>query len=100
MDIEAKIVVGKGESVADRLERYPDIKERICRLLDVMENVSGDVKLADEAERRTIDEVRLMGQQVMQGWGQRLANQESAKLETKGGVVRQSKKTSLELHVR
>ena len=44
MDIEAKNGVGKGESVAVRLERHLELKERMERLLDVVENVSGDVR--------------------------------------------------------
>ncbi len=95
MDNEAKIGVRQGESVAERLERHPELKERMERLLDVVENASGDVKLADEAERRAIEELRLMGQQIMQGWGQRLADKEAHELEGKGGVVRQSKKNSI-----
>lgn len=94
MDKEAEIGVKRRESVAERLERHPELKERMERLLDVVENVSDDVKLADEAERRAIDELRLMGQQVMQGWGQRLADKEADATEAKGGVVRQSKKNS------
>jgi hypothetical protein len=70
------------------------------RLLDVVENTGGDVKLADEAERRAIEELRKMGQQVMQGWGQRLAGREAQELEETGGVVRQVKKTPLDVHVR
>lgn len=48
-------------------------KVRMERLLEVVENASGDVKLADEAERRAIEELRVMGQQVTQEWGKRLA---------------------------
>lgn len=95
MDKGTKIAVSKGESVGERLERHPELKERMERLLDVVENVSGDVKLADEAERRAIEELRLMGQQIMQGWGQRLADKEAQELEGKGEVVRQSKKNSI-----
>jgi hypothetical protein len=90
--IEGKTGSGKGETVAERLERHPELEERVKRLLDVVENVSGDVRLADEAERRAIDELRAMGQQVMQGWGQRLADRCAQELESTGGVVRQSKK--------
>ena len=95
MDKEAKVAARQqGESVAERLERHPELKARMERLLDVVENASGDVKLADEAERRAIEELRLMGQQIMQGWGQRLADKEARELEGNGGVVRQSKKNS------
>lgn len=94
-----KIAISKGESVLDRLERHPKLTEVMGRLLDVIDNASGDVKLADEAERRVIDEVRLMGQEVMSKWGQHLSDEEALGAEAAGGVVRQSKKTPLDMHV-
>ena len=100
MDLEAKVGGGKRESVAARLERHPGLKERMERLLDLVENASGDVRLADEAERRAIEELRQMGQEVMQGWGQRASDKEAQEVEAKGDVVRQVKKTPLDVHVR
>jgi hypothetical protein len=100
MDIEMKITSGKRESVADRLERHPTLKARMERILDVVENASGDVRRADEAERRAIEELRQMGLEVMQSWGQKTANEAARDLEVQGGVVREVKKTALDLHVR
>ena len=100
MDEEGKIGGGKQASVAERLERHPELKARMERLLDVVENASGDVRLADEAERRAIEELRQMGQEVMQGWGRKASNREALGMEAKGGVVRHVKKTPLDLHVR
>jgi hypothetical protein len=94
MDKEEGIVGRNRESVADRLERHPELKARMERLLDVVENASGDVRLADEAERRAIEELRLMGQQIMQNWGERQAEKEARALEAKGSVVRHAKKNS------
>lgn len=88
------------EEIAKRLERHPVLKARMARLLDVVENASGDVRRAADAERRAIDELRMMGQEVLQGWGQMLAEQEARGLEASGNVVRQVKKTSLVQHVR
>jgi hypothetical protein len=39
------------------------------RMLDVVENASGDLRRADDAERRAIEELRQMGLEVMQDWG-------------------------------
>lgn len=100
MDLEATRGGRQGESVAERLERHPELKERMTRLLDLVENVSGDVRLADEAERRAIEELRQMGQEVMQSWGQRASDQEARAVEAKGGAIRQVKKTPLDVHVR
>jgi len=111
MDLERKIAVGKRETVAERLERHPALKARMERMLDVVENASGDVRRADEAERRAIEELRQMGLEVieelrqmglevMQDWGRKTANEAAVGLEAKGGVVREVKKTALDLHVR
>lgn len=40
------------ESVAERLERHPEVKARVEGLLNLLENSEGDVTRADEAERR------------------------------------------------
>ena len=100
MDMEAKIVGGKRESVAKRLERHPELKARVERLLDVVEDTAGDVRQADEAERRTIEELRQMGRDVMQGWGQKASSKVALEMEAKGGVTRHVKKTPLDVHVR
>ena len=100
MDLERKIAVGKRETVAERLERHPALKARMERMLDVVEIASGDVRRADEAERRAIEELRQMGLEVMQDWGRKTANEAAVGLEAKGGVVREVKKTALDLHVR
>ena len=78
--------------VAQRLERHPEVMARMQRLLDVMENTDGDVRRADEAERRAIDELCAMGQEALQGWGINLAQKEAQTLQASGGVVRQGKK--------
>ena len=100
MDMEMKMSSSQRESVADRLERHPALKARMERMLDVVENASGDVRRADEAERRAIEELRQMGLEVMQSWGQKTSNEAALELEVQGGVVREVKKTALDVHVR
>jgi len=89
-----------GEALVERLERHPGMKTRIERVLDVLENTSGDLIRADEAERRAIDELRAMGQELLQGWAEGQAQKESQRLEADNRVVRQVKKTALVQHVR
>lgn len=85
----------RSEDVASRLERHPIIKARITKLLDLVENADGDLRRADDAERRAIDELRTMGQELLHDWGQRLADDEARHLAKDGAVVRQVKKTVL-----
>lgn len=96
-------IEGKGYSEAElarRLERHPTVKARVGRLLDLIENTRGDLKRADDAERRAIEELRKMGQELLREWGQGRAEEEAKHLEGQGQVVRQVKKTALAQHLR
>jgi len=95
MQMEIETQGARGEDVAQRLERHPVVKARIMKLLDLIENSGGDLRRADDAERRAIDELRAMGQELLHGWGQRLADEEGLRLAKDVSVVRQVKKTPL-----
>ena len=81
--------------VVKRLDGHPALKARILRILDVAENTGGELKRADDAEQRAIDELRALGQELLQDWGQRLADNEAGQRMRHGGVVHQAKKTAL-----
>lgn len=89
-----------GEELVKRLERQPAMKERIARILDVLENTSGDLRRAADAEQRAIEELRAMGQELLQGWARGQTQKEADRMEAGGDVVRQVKKTSLVQHLR
>ena len=55
----------------ERLEKHPELKERFEMIMDIVENVSGEVEKADEAERRAIEAVRQLGNEIVHGWAQR-----------------------------
>lgn len=59
------------KSLEERLAAHPRLRDRVERLVDVVENSGGDVVLADEAERRVIAEVRQLGLDVLQSWSER-----------------------------
>ncbi len=56
------------QELVRRLEAHPHMRERIASLLTVVEDESGELKLADDAEDRVIEEIRRMGQEAMQAW--------------------------------
>ena len=88
------------EDIVRRLERHPVVKARMMRLLDMVENTGGDLKRADEAEQRAIDELRAMGQELLQSWAQTRVSDEVTALAGQGAVVHQVKKTALAQHLR
>ena len=52
----------------ERLENHPNLKSRFNLILDLVENTSGNVIKADEAELQAIDEVRKLGNEVLHSW--------------------------------
>jgi len=81
------------KSLEERLEAHPGLRERIERMVSVMENSSGDIEKANEAERRIFEELRQMGQAALTGWAERQHEKKVKELEAGGGVSRKGKKT-------
>ncbi len=46
------------ERLLTRLRRHPQLRGRIERLVDLVEDAGEDLRKADEAEQRVIEEVR------------------------------------------
>ena len=58
------------EKLLGLLKTHPTIRERLVSLLGVVEDSAGDMKLADDAELRLTQELRRMGQELMQAWAE------------------------------
>jgi hypothetical protein len=56
-------------SITKKLERFPHIAARVEALFDIAENTYGDCKLANDAERKIIEELNKMGQEMLAAWG-------------------------------
>jgi hypothetical protein len=50
------------------LDENPELRERVTQLLSTVVNEGGNIELADEAEQRVIDQLRLMGHDALQAW--------------------------------
>lgn len=64
-------VSNEDENFLNKLSEYPKLRRRVEEILAVMENERGDANTADAAEERAIEEVRQLGQEVLQGWAER-----------------------------
>jgi hypothetical protein len=80
-------------SLDERLTAHPELKERVEAILAIVEDSHGDVKQADEAERRVIGEVRRLGNEALSRWA---AHQEAAQqaVAEQQGAARAGKKNS------
>lgn len=58
----------ENEIFLEKLDKHPRLKKRFSEILGIAENSSGELITADDAEMRAIEEVRKLGQEVMQEW--------------------------------
>ena len=82
-------------SLEERLKQYPELKAKIESLLAIIENAGGDVEKAAEAERRIMEELRQMGNEVLHSWGRRQQQKKEEEYNAKPGVNRKEKKPLL-----
>jgi hypothetical protein len=81
-------------SLEERLREYPGLKAKIETMLGIIENAGGDLEKAAEAERRIMEELRQMGNEVLHGWAQHQQQKKEEEYNAKPGVNRKEKKTS------
>jgi hypothetical protein len=82
------------EAILRGLNAHPQIKSRIASMLAVVEDAAGDLKEADAAEMRLIEEIRRMGQEAMQAWANRQVEKSEQEVRQSGRVQREGKKNS------
>ena len=82
------------EAILKGLNANPQIKSRIASLLAAVEDAAGDLKEADAAEMRLIEEIRRMGQEAMQAWANRQIEMTEQEVRRGGQVQREGKKNS------
>lgn len=82
------------EEILRGLNANPQIRSRIASLLAAVEDAAGDLKEADAAEMRMIEEIRRMGQEAMQAWANRQLVVSEQEVRRSGPVHREGKKNS------
>ena len=55
-------------TIEERLQAHPHLRDRIFQILSIAEDAEGKIDKADEAEERVIEELRKLGQEVLQDW--------------------------------
>lgn len=62
------LTTDRDRELGERLNRHPLLRARVENLLAVVEDAAGDCAQADAAERRVIEELRQMGNDVLTTW--------------------------------
>jgi hypothetical protein len=82
------------ERLLARLNQHPQLRGRIERLVDLVEDAGDDLRKADEAERRVIEEVRRLGQEMLEDWADGQIAKRADELDRTPGVWHDGKKNS------
>ena len=82
------------EEIMRGLREHPQIRDRIAALLAVLNDAAGDLKRADDAEDRLIEEIRELGREAMRTWAQGQVEQTEEDIRRTGRAHREGKKNS------
>ena len=80
--------------LSTRLHKHPEVRARVEQLLDVCDDRAGDLRSADDAEQRVIEELRELGHEVLEDWATGQVEARCAVLDRTTGVWREGKKNS------
>lgn len=79
----------------DRIKNHPRLKKRFNEILNIADNTSGELITADEAEMKAIEEVRKLGQEVMQEWADNQHKKQIETFESQNKTRKHTKKNSI-----
>ena len=82
------------------LEKHPDLRDRFASIVSAVEDSEGNLKEADTAEERILEEMRHLGQEAMQGWAERQVEVTEQEIRQQAQMHRQGKKTPLAYETR
>jgi hypothetical protein len=81
------------EEFLNKLSEYPGLRRRFEEILGLIGNEGGDANTADEAEERAMEEVRKLGQEVLQDWAERKHRRLAKEFDERTGYRRKEKKS-------
>jgi hypothetical protein len=94
------LITEQDAALLRRLKRHPLLLARVESLLGVVEDAEGDLEKADAAERRVIEELRQMGNEVLTEWAQGGIEKCAAQAREAADVRSGGKKTPLAYDLR
>jgi hypothetical protein len=69
-------MTAENDKLLERIKAHPGLRERFEAILDIVENKSGELITADQAEGKAIEEIEKLGQELLREWA--LERQEKA----------------------
>ena len=82
------------EEILNKLRRHPQIRSRMVSMLAAVDNAGGDLKRADDAEDRLMQEMQRLGLQAMQAWANGQVHETEQEVRRGGRARSNGKKNS------
>jgi hypothetical protein len=83
-----------GEALFAFLDAHPNLRERIASIVGAIEDSDGNLKEADAAEERIIEEMQLLGREALQGWADKQVERTEREIRRHPRMHRQGEKKS------
>jgi hypothetical protein len=82
------------------LEAHPGLHDRVVSIAMAVVDLEGNLKEADTAEERIVEETRELGRAAMQSWSENQVAVTESEIRQQPGMHRQGKKTLLAYEIR
>jgi hypothetical protein len=83
------------EAFSAILAAHPGLRDRFVSIAMTVVDSQGNLKEADAAEERIVEETRLLGRAAMQGWSENQVEATERDIRQQPGMHRQGKKNSI-----
>ena len=82
------------EALVVALRAHPKLRERVSSIVLAVEGGEGELKEADAAEERMVEETRLLGREALKSWAERRVEATEREIRQRPQMHRQGEKNS------
>lgn len=82
------------EALTAALRAHPELRKRISSIVLAVEGDEGELKEADAAEERIVDEMRLLGREALKSWAENRVEATEREVRRRPQMRRQGEKNS------
>jgi hypothetical protein len=82
------------EALMAALRAHPELRKRVSSIVTAVEGGDGDLKEADAAEERMVEETRLLGREALKSWAERRVEATEREIRQRPRMHRQGEKNS------
>jgi hypothetical protein len=82
------------EALTAALRAHPELRKRVSSIVLAVQGDAGELKEADAAEERIVDEMRLLGREALRSWAEARVEATEREIRQRPQMHRQGEKNS------